>query len=418
MRVGLGRTPGNLSKENDMNEEQFIDYVMEEVHSSSSSDDSESSVESGTQSESQESGDDVILEEELLFPVMNLIMNGQRLQRVHNFLEIANAKSDEEFKNDFRLQRRVVYKILDSLIASGYIPTHRDGKEKISAELSLLLTLWFLANNEPHRTLANLFNVSFSSVSRIVRRVVNWLVTLTPEVIKWPEGNQINKESAAFEALSGIRGCIGAIDGSHIPINQPENGRPYFNRKQAYSINLQGVVGSDLKFINIYCGDPGSYHDVRVLRRSDMYAAVEANVERYFPNQTFLLGDKAYNGVGKKWIVCPFKENGQLTDGQIDFNFRISQTRVVVERAFGILKGRFRRLQKIQLQDMEFTVKIVVACCVLHNICMDNGDDGEEMYENDAGMDHNGVSEDEETERERIRQTTDRREQLFRRMLY
>ncbi|XP_046397783.1 protein ALP1-like [Ischnura elegans] len=320
---------------------------MEEVHSSSSSDDSESSVESGTQSESQESGDDVILEEELLFPVMNLIMNGQRLHRVHNFLEIANAK-----------------------------------------------------------------------MSRIVRRVVNWLVTLTPEVIKWPEGNQINKESVAFEALSGIRGCIGAIDGSHIPINQPENGRPYFNRKQAYSINLQGVVGSDLKFINIYCGDPGSYHDVRVLRRSDMYAAVEANIERYFPNQTFLLGDKAYNGVGKKWIVCPFKENGQLTDGQIDFNFRISQTRVVVERAFGILKGRFRRLQKIQLQDMEFTVKIVVACCVLHNICMDNGDNGEEMYEDDAGMDHNGVSEDEETERERVRQTTDRREQLFRRMLY
>lgn len=104
------------------------------------------------------------------------------------------------------------------------------------------MTLWFLNNKEPHRILANLFDMSLSSVFRIICRVINWLVTLVPEVIIWPEGNDTTKVSRKFEEIAGIRNCIGTIDGFHIFINKPEeNGREYFNRKQCYSILLQAV---------------------------------------------------------------------------------------------------------------------------------------------------------------------------------
>ncbi|XP_036150190.1 protein ALP1-like [Monomorium pharaonis] len=158
----------------------------------------------------------------------------------------------------------------ESLETSRFIPLHNYGKKKKSAELCLLMSLWFLNNKKPHRTLANLFNISLSSVFRIIRRIINWLVTLVPEVVTWSEGNNITEVSGKFQEIAGIRSCIGAIDGSHIYINKPEeNGRQYFNRKQyCYSILLQAVTDNNMKFINIYCGDPGSFHDVRMLKRS------------------------------------------------------------------------------------------------------------------------------------------------------
>lgn len=148
------------------------------------------------------------------------------------------------------------------------MPVNLHGKEKKSSELCFLMTLWFLSNKEPHRTLSNLFNISLSSVFRIIRRVINWLMTMTPEVIAWPQRNDILKISRDFQEIAGIANCIGAIDGSHIYINKPEeNSREYFNRKQSYSILLQAVTDCNMKFLNLYCGDPGSYHDARMLRR-------------------------------------------------------------------------------------------------------------------------------------------------------
>lgn len=189
---------------------------------------------------------------------------------------------------------------------------------------------------------------------RIIRRVINWLITLVPEVIIWPEGNDVIKVGLEFQDKTGIPNCIGAIDGSHINIKKPEernNSRQYSNRKQRYSILLQAVCDTNMKFLNIYCGDPGSYHDVRMLRRSNLFLTAERNRGNLFPNRTFLLGDKAYNGVAKT-IVCPFKDNGNLTAEQEAFNTRISTARIAIEKAFGVLKGRFLQLQELPLRNI------------------------------------------------------------------
>ena len=47
---------------------------------------------------------------------------------------------------------------------------------------------------------------------------------------------------------------------------------------------------------------------------------------------------------------------------------------MIVERAFGILKNRWRVLQKRFDSSLEFAIKCAVACIVLHNICVDQND--------------------------------------------
>ena len=60
--------------------------------------------------------------------------------------------------------------------------------------------------------------------------------------------------------------------------------------------------------------------------------------------------------------------------------------RVVIERAFGLLKGRFRRLLYVDTIENETAVDVIMTCCILHNICLLNNDDITELIEQDGNV--------------------------------
>ncbi|XP_067216809.1 uncharacterized protein [Linepithema humile] len=364
-------------------EEKVIIAIATELTSSSVNTSSSSNIfndsiseiinsnESNTSSSSEEAGNDI------LFPLYQLLMHGRRHSKVQGFLDTVHLYSDIVFKEHFRLQRHTAYLQIDMLQQSDFIPSHSSGMLKISAEWSFLIFFWYLANTEPLRTLGDRFDVSVSSIFRVIHRVVEWLLSRLDEEIKWPEGNDaILVTSQKFEAKRGIRKCIGAIDGTHIAIRRPvDHPRDYCNRKRFFSIVLQGVVDADMKFTNIYCGEPGSLHDARVLRRSLLYDTAQNDMENIFPNGTCIIGDSAYPLL--PWLVPPFKDNGHLTAQQSEFNFFHSSTRMPVERAFGYLKGRFRRLKFLELLNIEFIPKLITAACIMHNIAIKEYDENE-----------------------------------------
>ena len=66
----------------------------------------------------------------------------------------------------------------------------------------------------------------------------------------------------------------------------------------------------------------------------------------------------------------PYSDRGNLSEEECRFNFSLSRSRVVVENAFGRLKGRFQCLAKRIDTTVEHTVNIVTMCCMLHNFCI------------------------------------------------
>jgi hypothetical protein len=93
-----------------------------------------------------------------------------------------------------------------------------------------------------------------------------------------------------------------------------------------------------------------------------------------------ILGDSAYPLLPN--LLVPYRDNGHLTAAQGRFNAVHSSTRCVIERAFGRLKGKFRRLKGIDATRMCNALHMIEAAFTLHNFimehegCEDSDDDG------------------------------------------
>lgn len=67
----------------------------------------------------------------------------------------------------------------------------------------------------------------------------------------------------------------------------------------------------------------------------------------------------------------PYRDNGHLTAQQRHFNRTLSRARAAVERAFALLKIRWRKLLNVlPLKRLDIISYFVVVCCILHNICI------------------------------------------------
>ncbi|TGZ51188.1 hypothetical protein DBV15_12497 [Temnothorax longispinosus] len=138
------------------------------------------------------------------------------------------------------------------------------------------------------KAVSNGSGINYQNTKRTV-----WILTKLDNVIKWPEGQHVAYVSHQFYSKRDIPNVIGAIDCTHIRIEKPnvENARDYCNRKKYFSVNLQAVVDADMKFTNVYCGQPGSLHDARVLRKSELYNSANEHREIMFPDKKFIIGD-------------------------------------------------------------------------------------------------------------------------------
>lgn len=158
---------------------------------------------------------------------------------------------------------------------------------------------------------------------------------------------------------------------------------------------MQAVCDQNRKIIDLFLGYPGSVHDSRVFRNSPLKNTLEEKCGIYF-----LLGDSGYPLQPN--LLTPFKDRGNLTRRQGNFNVKLARNRYVIEHCFGILKQKFRQLYHVKLRSPRFIVHFIRAACVLHNIAINDNfvynEQLEEMVPNVAIQDRDNPEADEQND--------------------
>ncbi|KAL2609883.1 hypothetical protein R1flu_028456 [Riccia fluitans] len=251
-------------------------------------------------------------------------------------------------------------------------------RKPIPVDVKLAACLHRLVSGSSYLLCSDRFGIGASTLQEAMPDVVEAILEdLGPLFLTWPDAVKVQRVSKTFQRRGSLPNVAGAIDGSHIKIKNPErrHARDYFNRKRDISIVLQAICDHDSAFLDISCGAPGSVHDSRCLCLNSIFRRVEAGevmvdpvlpIYDGFQLHPYLLGDQGY--AMHPWLMVPFSLTGMSPPAQHLYNRRHVQGRLSIERAFGLLKARFRILENGITSSVGWAGKLVHATCILHNV--------------------------------------------------
>lgn len=177
-------------------------------------------------------------------------------------------------------------------------------------------------------------------------------------------------EGFKCKSTEGIMaGCIGALDGLLLLIrtptrNEASNVRQFFSgHYQRMGLNVQGLVDCHLRFIYAGILTGGRSSDYKAYQKSKLRDWIEN-----LPPMYFVAGDNAY--VCTEHLLTPFCGNNRSIPENDAYNFYLSQLRIRVEMAFGLLKTKWRILRTALELPLAEAPIIFQVCCLLHNYCI------------------------------------------------
>ncbi|XP_061486131.1 uncharacterized protein LOC133386491 [Rhineura floridana] len=289
--------------------------------------------------------------------------------------EVLQHWDDDLWLANFRMTRATLYETAD-LLRPHLERQGTNMRSAIPVEKRLAVAVWWLATMECYWEVAVNFGLGKSTIGEIVVEVC-----LAIEHVLLSRTVNIGNPQEIMNGFlkMGFPQVVGVVDGCHIPIMAPAGqGEEYINRKGFYSILLQGTCDHTGRFINIEVGWSGRNHDSFVFHNSAIFQAMDAGL--FVPGNPsitirgvlvppLILADAPYPM--HRWLMKPY--GGHLDNFQMGFNRVFNRCRNVVERSFGRLKSRWRRLTARLPVAEENYVSVVTSCVVLHNICESRG---------------------------------------------
>ena len=194
------------------------------------------------------------------------------------FENLLNGSFVEDWwKENFRITRPSFEFIVR---VAGLEMAKKDTKlwQSIPVHKRVAVALWQLATGDTYRSTGLQFGIGWCTALLIKQDFCNAIAKHAKEFIKFPETEQeVLQSIRLFTNKSSFPPVVGAIDSCHIALKTvPVDERiDYFNRKQDYSVVIQGVADASFRFLDISAGYPGSIHDACVLRLSNLHREIE-----------------------------------------------------------------------------------------------------------------------------------------------
>ncbi|MCO5579139.1 hypothetical protein L7F22_032991 [Adiantum nelumboides] len=164
--------------------------------------------------------------------------------------------------------------------------------------------------------------------------------------MRWPRATaDMQQLKDGFEAKQGFPNYCDTLDVTHINMELPcgEAHVAWYDRSCNYSMTLRAVLDSEMRFLNVMSRVPGVCNDICILRNSQLHNKAQDNQILNGPAiqcaghciRECIITDGGYMDL--PWLVTPFPGT-QLDEQTQRFNFKLSSTRIVLERTFGLLK--------------------------------------------------------------------------------
>ena len=198
----------------------------------------------------------------------------------------------------------------------------------------------------------------------------------------FPSHEEQREIAEAFERMSGagFDNVIGAVDGMLVwTIKPPKKvcdamdiGQMAYHcyRKDKYGVILLAICDDKTRFrwIDIRC--PGRSSDYLAWLMSTLPDQLDNEEKEIVLEGMTIVGDNAF--VENNYMAIPFPGNA-IDEEQDAYNFYMSQLRITIERAFGILIHRWGILRRPLGCHVQTVPALVQCLCRLHNFCIDHG---------------------------------------------
>lgn len=240
--------------------------------------------------------------------------------------------------------------IASSARSTGQVSSNAGRPSKLSPQQRLMSFVIYMKHDNISTFDAALWNWARSSMCDDSIFIASCINQAAADEIRWPSSAERQQLSAV---LPQFPGCIGFIDGTLVKIRRPfrdTQHRSWFNgRKKMYCFNNTVIIDHNGLFTFVDPGYPGKWHDVNILRCSEIFQNWRQHFTHSDDYWEYLIGDPGY--LGEEMFIMRRIGGREIPEGADMnpislYNKVHAGYRVRVEWGIGGLKQKWRRLMK------------------------------------------------------------------------
>ncbi|KAM0829821.1 hypothetical protein ACQ4PT_066629 [Festuca glaucescens] len=301
----------------------------------------------------------------------------QRL--VNDYFSENPLYNDKDFRRRFRMRKSLFLHIVnvldewDPYFTARVDATQRQGLSPLQKGTSAIRQL---AYGTPADLLDEYIKIGQSTSWDCLKKFAEGVIAMFgADYLRSPSTEDVERILHINESR-GFPGMLGSLDCMHWHWEKcPMEWKGQFTRgdKGVPTLILEEVASQDLRIWHAYFSIPGSNNDINVLNQLSLFInqlkGQSPQLDYYVNNKQYKLGYYLVDGIYPEWAAFMKTVSLPQTPKHKLFAQHQEGARKDVERAFGVLQGRFSILRRLaHLHNRGVLHNIMLACIILHNM--------------------------------------------------